>query len=335
MAHELDVTNGIASFANSRTDAWHRLGQSVGHVMTAMEALDAAHLSGWNVRKMPMVVPVDDRGGDATVPVTNKWATMRTNPITGATEYLGVVGSGFTVIQNENSVAFLDALIDESGANVETAGALRSGREVFVTMKLPMSMTLTTPTGNQDVTDFYLAAMNSHDGNGPFRVRITPVRVVCANTWNAAVRRSVSTWSIRHTTNALKSIEEARQSLGVAFAYISEFQDEADAMMAAAADEDFARRTLTDIFKVDDADTEKAENRRLAHVGRTLELFTSSPTLNGTGGTRFGLYNAVTEYVDHLWPTAGEAIGVAPESQLIGPYADLKARAFSKLLVTA
>ena len=41
MAHELDSTNGHVSFANSRTDAWHRLGQSVGHAMTAREALDA------------------------------------------------------------------------------------------------------------------------------------------------------------------------------------------------------------------------------------------------------------------------------------------------------
>ena len=57
MAHELDSTNGQVSFANSRTDAWHRLGQSVGHAMTAREALDAAHLSGWNVHKMALQIP--------------------------------------------------------------------------------------------------------------------------------------------------------------------------------------------------------------------------------------------------------------------------------------
>ena len=57
MAHELDITNGVASFANSRADAWHRLGQSVGHTMTAREALAASHLANWNVRKMPLVIP--------------------------------------------------------------------------------------------------------------------------------------------------------------------------------------------------------------------------------------------------------------------------------------
>ena len=40
MAHELDITDGHVSFANARSDAWHRLGQSVGHTMTAWEALD-------------------------------------------------------------------------------------------------------------------------------------------------------------------------------------------------------------------------------------------------------------------------------------------------------
>ena len=58
MAHELDTTNGVVSFANSRSDAWHRLGQSVGHAMTAHEALAAAHLANWNVRKMALQIPL-------------------------------------------------------------------------------------------------------------------------------------------------------------------------------------------------------------------------------------------------------------------------------------
>ena len=89
MAHQLDITNGHVSFANSRSDAWHRLGQSVGHTMTAAEALDAAHLSRWRVRKMPLQVPQEPivTGDSVTSPaplaVPEHWATVRTNPITG------------------------------------------------------------------------------------------------------------------------------------------------------------------------------------------------------------------------------------------------------------
>lgn len=46
MAHELDITDGTASFASAKQDAWHRLGTVLEDVMTAQEALDAAHLSG-------------------------------------------------------------------------------------------------------------------------------------------------------------------------------------------------------------------------------------------------------------------------------------------------
>lgn len=73
MAHELDTTDGQVSFANSRSDAWHRLGQSVGHTMTARQALDAAHLAGWNVRKMALQVPqrpvLHDDGVTTTPPL--------------------------------------------------------------------------------------------------------------------------------------------------------------------------------------------------------------------------------------------------------------------------
>ncbi len=51
-----------------------------------------------------------------------------------------VIGSKYEPVQNEESSTPLDALTEESGADFETAGALRGGRETFVTMKLPMSM---------------------------------------------------------------------------------------------------------------------------------------------------------------------------------------------------
>jgi hypothetical protein len=107
MAHELDITNGVASFA-ARTDAWHRLGQTVGHSMVAEEALAAAHLAGWNVRKMALQVPLEpvitDDGGEVTpapLLVAEHFATVRTNPITGKIDVLGVVGSKYEPVQNE------------------------------------------------------------------------------------------------------------------------------------------------------------------------------------------------------------------------------------------
>jgi hypothetical protein len=105
MAHEIDINNGVASFA-SRTDVWHRLGQIVGHAMDAETALAAAHLARWDVRKMSLVVPqepvITDDGvtTPAPIPVHDHFATVRTNPITGAIDVLGVVGSKYEPVQN-------------------------------------------------------------------------------------------------------------------------------------------------------------------------------------------------------------------------------------------
>ena len=54
---------------------------------------------------------------------------------------VGIVGTDYTVVQNEQCAEMLDRLVDEvGGAHFETAGSLRRGKSVFVTMKLPDAM---------------------------------------------------------------------------------------------------------------------------------------------------------------------------------------------------
>ncbi|MBK6311127.1 MAG: DUF932 domain-containing protein [Candidatus Microthrix sp.] len=88
--------------------------------------------------------------------------------------------------------------------------------QVFVTMRLPEHLTI----GGTDRVDLNIAALNSHDGYSAFRVLITPVRVVCANTQHAALRNHLSSWSIRHTRNAKTAVQAARDTLGLTFAYV-------------------------------------------------------------------------------------------------------------------
>ena len=122
MAHELDITDGQVSFANSRSDAWHRLGQSVGHTMTAREALHS-RAPGRLERPQDAAAgsPSNPSSGQTASPhphplaVPDFYATVRTNPINGALDVLGVVGSKYEPVQNEASCDLLDALVDESG----------------------------------------------------------------------------------------------------------------------------------------------------------------------------------------------------------------------------
>src|SRR5690606_18501662 len=99
----------------AREAAWHRLGTvKPDGQMTVEEALALANLSGWDVQKEPIFTE------DGLV-VPGRNATVGT--ILGKRTVLGDVGDRYVVFQNEEHATFLQTLVDEAGAHVETAGA--------------------------------------------------------------------------------------------------------------------------------------------------------------------------------------------------------------------
>jgi hypothetical protein len=133
MSHELEhLADGTTAFATARVPAWHQLGTLTTDAMTAAEVITMARLGGWNVRKIPVVGRhlVGDAVTGArydTIDAPDKSMTVRTNPVTGGTDYLGVVGRDYTPVQNEACAELLDLLVDASGGHFETAGLRRVG----------------------------------------------------------------------------------------------------------------------------------------------------------------------------------------------------------------
>lgn len=308
MAHDLENTNGVTFFADSRNDAWHQLGQKVGHTMDVAEAMAEAHLGGWNVRKVPLTIPaeVSDSGVFAELAVEDQFAVVRNNPISGQRDYLGVVGNVYDPIQNEDTAGFIQTLVDEFGANLETAGSLGNGKDVFLTMKLPHTMEILGVDGFIDKTEYYLAALNNHTGKTSFRVILTPVRVVCRNTQQMAIGSAKTSWKVRHTATATTRVQEAREKLGLAWSSVGtideEFRKLSETEVTFAEAKVFAEK-LVDLSKVD-PDSAAATRRRNAS-GQILNLFANSDTIKPIAGTRYALYNAVSEYVDHFMGTRG------------------------------
>jgi phage/plasmid-like protein (TIGR03299 family) len=318
MSHDLDVTDGVYSFADSltdgrgRVDAWHKHGQAVGHCMTAQEVMKEAHLGNWRVHKVPLVgrpAPIITEDGVTTEPeleIPDKFASARFNPITGAREYLGIVGNVWEPIQNEAICEMLNMIVDESGAHFETAGALAGGARAFVTMKMPQSIELRDNAGNViDTTDMYLSGLNAHDGMNALRAIVTGTRIVCANTETMAIAGAKSTFSIHHTPNYEKAMKEARKALGLTFKYMEAFEAEVQKLYAQAMSDEQMKTFATQVMKVDKAETERQATSRRAHADNIVKLWTSSPTLDNVRGTKWAAYNAVTEYTDFYAPVKG------------------------------
>jgi hypothetical protein len=128
-----------------------------------------ARLGGWHVRKRAVQATLLTDDGAATTTIDGKYVTVRTNPVTGLEEVIGltaghagIVGETYTAFQNESLTDHLETMTDESGAFLDTAGSMRGGADVFVTMKLPTTMLV----GGVDELDVNIAILNNHTGPG-------------------------------------------------------------------------------------------------------------------------------------------------------------------------
>ena len=313
MPHEIETfDDGTAAFFTARTDAWHRLGTVTRECLTAEQVMTTARLGGWNVRTVPLQATEITPDGVTTLDIGDHFATVRTHPTTGRPDVLGVVGAGYHVVQNEQHCELLNLLVDEAGAHFETAGSLRNGRETFVTMKLPHTLTLNGSNGRDDI-DLYLAAMSSHDGTAAWRVIVTPIRIVCANTQRVALRAAKATYAIRHTRSAKGRIAQARQALGLVWRYAEEFEIAAQALANEVLVLDEFQAIVDQLWPLAPGETLANLSPRAAGIrqrrDQTLRsLFVDADTQQSIRGTRWAGLQAITEYLDHHAPAKDDQV---------------------------
>ena len=334
MSHEIETfDDGTAAFVSARTDAWHQLGIVTRDCLTAEQVMTTAHLGGWNVRTVGLTATEITEQGVTTIPIRDHYATIRTHPVTGKPDVLGVVGAGYTVVQNEQHCELLNLLVDEAGAHFETAGSLRGGRETFVTMKLPNTLRLAGTDGRDDEVELYLAAMSSHDGTTAWRVIVTPVRIVCANTQRIALSTARASYAIRHTRSATGRIAQARQALGLVWRYCDAFETAAQSLINQTLELD-EFQTIVDTIWPTPTDTASLGARAAGIRDRrntTLRnLFTDADTQHNVRGTRWAGLQAITEYLDHHTP-AKDADVRAHRVLTSHTVADRKQRAYDLL----
>ena len=298
MAHELEINEntGEASFASFREPAWHGLGTVFTEEKTTAEMLDAASLSGWNVRLQDLAIPAD-LSSDKTYQYV-----VRDNPFNdNQVDVLGIVGERYVPVQNEELFAFGDNLLD-GGGRWETAGAIKGGRQVFGSIALERE-TVLDPTGVSDVVKSYLLINTSHDGSVAIQASITPVRVVCANTLNLALgskrgRNSIKqSFKIRHTQTADGKIAIARQALGLANNYLDEFDKLANLMIQ----KEITAKQFNDIilaaYPKPDKDTKGAVKKWENKVNTINDIYVGD-TNGMIAGTAWGAFNSLTERLD-------------------------------------
>lgn len=296
MAHDLEIQNGKTSFASFREPAWHGLGTVFTEEKTTAEMLEAASLNNWNVRLEDMPIPAHLTSDKEYQYV------VRTNPTDNTQkDILGVVGERYHTMQNEDLFSFGDNILD-GGGRWETAGSIKGGRVVFGALALERE-TVLDPTGVADKVKTYLLINTSHDGSIAIQASITPVRVVCANTLNIALRTTKKkdgvkqSFKIRHTQTASGKVAIARQTLGLANAYMDEFDKMAKAMIETEVSAKQFNDIILAAYPKPDKDTKGALTKWENKIDIINDIYTG--TFNGMiAGNAWGAFNGLTERLD-------------------------------------
>lgn len=268
----------VETMFSAREIPWHGLGVVTDNVLTADEAIVAAGLD-WTVDKEPKYRKLDGM----FVPVENEFFNVRSSD----QKILGNVSGIFNNLQNRDAFGFADSLVDDGSAKYETAGSLRGGKVVFLTMKVPVEMLV----AGEDAHDLYLILRMGHDGSMAITAEITPIRCVCMNTLKLGSLMATQRWSIRHTSKLEGKLAQARESLNMTFAYAEEFVIVGDQLVGTKVTDDMLIHFLEDILP--------ARPKTQDVIDGVMHNFRESDNIGNFRGTGWGALNAFTEYTDH------------------------------------
>ena len=299
MAHMLEQYGDMATFASLREPAWHGLGTILDSEVSTSEMLQAAHLAKWDVRLEDIDLPGRSH--------RNYYAVTRTNPFDGEADVLGMVGERYKVLQNEDLFSFADNMLD--GGRWETAGSIKNGTVVFGSLALDREVVL-DPNGATDKVNTYLLVHTSHDGSLAVQASVTPVRVVCQNTLNAALHGVKQSYKIRHTQTVQGKVQAAREALGLANVYLDEFEKEAQSLIQT----EITTEKFFDIVKAaypePDKDVKGSLTKWTNKVDTLFDIYNGN-TVGNIKGSAWGAYNTLTERLDWFrTPRGGNAEGV-------------------------
>lgn len=293
------AANVETMFSGNNVTPWHGIGEVIKGTLSSEEAIKVAKLD-WDVIPMPIY---DSIGREIKGYKVNQRSTDGKN--------LGVVTDRYRVVQNREAFAFTDSLLGE-GVQYETAGSLDSGKRVWMLAKMEG-----TEIAEEQI-DPYLVFTNSHDGKGAIRVAAVPVRVVCQNTLNLALRNASRHWTCVHKGDIQSKLDEARFTLQNAEAYMKALEEEFGELKTKKVTETQVRDMTETLLKIEYASLfnkaikigkvvdfkeamrqQKFEDKINRKRTDILNIYFDKPDLRDTEHTAFRFVNAVSDYATH------------------------------------
>ncbi|MGI6436193.1 MAG: DUF932 domain-containing protein [Syntrophomonadaceae bacterium] len=275
MAHEVE------SMFYVREVPWHGLGINVEDAPCSATALKHSGLD-WNVLRKPIQVNGKE--------IEDYFANVRDSD----DKVLGIVGKDYRIVQNREAFAFTDMLLGQEGIRYESAGSLQGGKRVWMLACMESRVIL----GDEIVP--YLLFTNGHDGRHAVRVAITPIRVVCQNTLNLALRKAQRSWATIHIGRLEDKLQEATRTLQLTGRYMYELDQTAERLVETRIDDERLKELIEKVIPL--PEDYRRHNRVHELRQELLARYHNAPDLQRFRGTGWGFVNAVSDMVGHSKP---------------------------------
>ena len=279
MAHQIE------NMFYTRQKPWHGLGVMVAEALSSSEALTISGLD-WLVTQQPIYTETGHL-------IPNYKANVRSSD----NSILGVVSDRYSIVQNKSAFEFTDNLLGE-GVRYETAGSLQGGRRVWLLAKLPEKYFME----GEEITP-YLVFSNAHDGSAAITVAMTPIRVVCANTLNLALKQAKRAWSAKHIGNIGDKLHEAQETLELAHGYMSELGKEIDLLNRIKLTDSKVMELIHNELAPypDNATLIQKKNVNVVREDMVVRYF-EAPDLKSLPKTAYRFINAISDHSTHATP---------------------------------
>lgn len=267
------------SMFSVRETPWHGLGTVVQEAPNAKEAIQISGLD-WTVGKY--AITCNGRVVDG------KYGIIRED--TG--DWLGgPVTDSYREVQNAEAFEFLDSLIGK-GLLYETAGSIFGGKKVYMTAKLSENFKV-----GDDLIDTYLLLSNGHTGIDSLQCAITPIRVVCQNTLQLALKNFKRKWSIVHSQRLEERIEQARKALDLTSLYMQNFCELGERLIDKKLSDEQRDKVFELAYKMDEG-----KNTNFSTLRKKMTQFYNAlevEDLRPYSGTAWQVVNAISDIETH------------------------------------
>ena len=290
MAHKIETNaiTGKAEIAYANATPWHGLGQQLTQDAPIDVWRKEAGLD-WEAKLSPIMFTWDGQNY-AQMPNQNVIYRNDTNAP------LGVVTDRYKVHQPAEVLEFFNTLVQSAGFTLEVAGAIKGGKRIWALANVNREAVVL----QDDAVRGYLLLSTSFDGTAATIGQFTSIRVVCNNTLSAAdAEHAPSRVVLTHGAEFDQSL--MRDRLGLVVSGFEGMMDKYRKLARQGISGDYAREFSNTLFPAaynHQTNTFK-ESRGFKRV---LELFDGAgmgANNQGVYGTKWGLLNAVTQYIDH------------------------------------